>query len=102
MHDVDVGQRRGRVDHAVVQRVDPLQERVEVARRRGGGDAVDQDACAQLGREVAGAAARDDVDGVALRREALGELPDMPREPALDDRRVLPGEDEHATAHGRA
>jgi hypothetical protein len=26
----------------------------------------------------------------------------MPREPALDDRRVLPGEDEHATAHGRA
>ncbi len=86
----------------VVQRVDPAQERVEVARRRGAGDAVDQDAGAQLGRGVAGAAARDDVDRVALRREALRELADVAREPALDDRRVLPREDEHATAHGRA
>ena len=103
VHDVDV---RERAPAASTMRSfsasTQAQERVEVARRRRGGDAVDQDAGAQLGRGVAGAAARDDVDRVALRREALGELADVAREPALDDRRVLPREDEHATAHGRA
>ena len=42
------------------------------------------------------AAAREHVHLDVLLHELLGQLAHVPREPALDDRRVLPGEDEDA------
>src|SRR6266576_3116902 len=45
------------------------------------------------------AGAREHVHRRALAHERLGELAHVPREPALDDRWVLPREDKHAVAH---
>ena len=44
--------------------------------------------------------AREDVDGRTLPHERLRELAHMARQPALDHRRVLPGEEQHAIGHG--
>ena len=59
------------------------------------------DAVAILLRRQAAAAAREDVDLGALGDELLGELAHVARQPALDDRRVLPGEDQDARRHGK-
>jgi hypothetical protein len=60
---------------------------------------VDGDAVALLlgGRVVA--AAREDVDVVALRGEMLGQLADVTRESTLHDRRELPRHDENTGPH---
>ena len=52
-------------------------------------------------RVEAPAAAGEDVDLGALRDELLGQLAHVARQPALHDRRVLPGEDQDARRHGR-
>ena len=66
------------------------------------GDAVDVDAAAQLllGRGAVAPPAREHVDLDAVGDERLGELVDVAREAARDDRRVLPREDEDARGHG--
>ena len=87
--------------HVRVHALDPRHERVEVARHRRLGDAVDVHAAAQLLGDVVAPAAREHVDLDALRDERLGELVDMAREAARHDRRVLPREDEDARGHGR-
>ncbi len=94
--------RRG-LDHVLVHGADPRQERVEVAARRLGlGHAVHAHAGPDLLRRVALPAAGEDVDDHALRHELLGQLAHVARQAALDDRRVLPGQDEDAPGHGRA
>jgi len=87
--------------HAVVQLIDPAHERAELARRRRSGDAVHANAGAHLVRRVAVAAARQHVHRLAVRGERLGELADVAREAALDDRRVLPREDQDAAHAAR-
>ena len=88
--------RAGRA-HVLVHVVDPGDERVEVVLGEVRlAHAVDDHAVAVLlGREVP-AAARQHVHLVALRDELLGQLAHVARQAALDDRRVLPGEDQDA------
>jgi hypothetical protein len=99
--DVDrFGDRLRGAGHAVVQLDDPRQERIEVARRRRRRHAVHPHAGAHLVRRVAGAAAREHVDCLAPGGEALGEPAGVAGEAALDERRVLPRDDQEAAAHG--
>ena len=63
-------------------------------------DAVHVHPGAVLLGEVLARAAREHVHLDALAHEALGELAHVPAEPALDDRGVLPGDDQDAR-HGR-
>ncbi len=71
--------------------VDPRDERVEVVLRELRlAHAVHDDAVTVLVGVEPPAAARDDVDLVAVADELLGQLAHVPREAALDDRRVLP------------
>ena len=88
-------------EHVLVHVVDPRDERVEVvAREVRLADAVDDHAVAVLDRLELTAAAGDDVDLVAVAHELLGELADVPCQPALDDRRVLPREGQDAHGGG--
>ena len=80
--------------HVVVHRLDPGDELVEVPRRARLGHAVHAHAGAHLLGRVAVAPAGEHVDGDVLAPEFLGELADVAGQPALDDRGVLPGEDE--------
>ena len=94
----------GRVQVAV-HVVDPGDERVDVvAREVGLADAVDDHAVAILRVGAAGgavAAAREHVDLGAVADELLGELAHVAGEAALDDRGVLPAEDQDPRrAHG--
>ena len=66
------------------------------AGRVGSQHAVDVDAVHHLlGRRLL-AAAGEHVDLDPAVDQALGELADVARQPALDQRRVLPGEDQDA------
>jgi hypothetical protein len=98
---VDGAERGARSREVVVQRADPTQERVEVARRGGRGDAMDLDAGPHLAGRVGRAPARQHVDVLAVRGERPGELSDVAGEPALDDGRVLPGEQKDAAHEPR-
>ncbi len=81
-------------EHVGVHPLDPGHELAEIARPRGLEHAVDVDpADALAGRGLLPAAGQD-VDLDPEPDERLGELADMPRQPSLDKRGVLPGEDE--------
>ena len=99
VHDVEVvarGERAAGREHVVVHRLDEGHELVEVARRARAGNAVHAHAGAPSG--VALAPAREDVDGHPEADERLGELAHVAGEAALDERGVLPREDEDAPA----
>jgi hypothetical protein len=57
---------------------------------------------ADLVRRVALAPPRDHVDRLAAGRQRFGELAHVASEAALDDGRVLPGQDQDAAAHAAA
>jgi hypothetical protein len=83
--------------HVVVHGVDPRHEGVEVVL----GElrlthAVDGHAVAVLDRLEAPAAAGEHVHLDAAADQPLGQLANMAGQPALDDRRVLPGQDQDA------
>ena len=93
-------------EHVLVHLLDPRHEAVEVARPARLAHAVHGHAAAllragALAFEFGRDAAREHVDGHALAHQRLRELAHVPREPALDHGRVLPGEDQHAIAHSR-
>ncbi len=83
-------------EHVRVHALDPGDELGELGRALRLDHAVDVDAGDDLvgGRLLA--AASEHVDLGAEVDERLGELADVPGEAALDQRRVLPGEDEDA------
>ena len=83
-------------EHVGVHPLDPGDELAEVGRALRLADAVDEDAAAPLlGRRLLAAAGQHvDLD-VAL-DQRLGELAHVAGEAALDQRRVLPGEDQDA------
>ncbi len=120
VHEVDVealDQVRAGGAHVLVHVVDPRDEGVEVVLREVGlPHAVDRHAVAvlnvvaegdreeradRLAGETVSSASREDVDFGALGDELLGQLAHVAREPALDDRGVLPGEDQDARRHGK-
>ncbi len=87
---------------------DPAEERIEILGERRLAHPVNQDAaehllggrrvCARGIKPVTGAragTAREDVQLDAAGRELLGELVDVPAEPTLDQRRVLPRDQQH-------
>jgi hypothetical protein len=82
-------------EHVGVHALDPGDELAEVGRAAGLQDPVDR----HPGDDVLGgrflAAAREDVDFGAQLHEPLRELAHMAREAALDQRRVLPGQDQN-------
>ena len=85
--------------HVGVHVLDPGDEGVEVVLGEVGlAHAVHGHAVAVLGLRQPPAAARDHVHLDPERHELLGQLADVPGQPALDDRRVLPREDQDA--HG--
>ena len=102
VHEVEAAAELGaRGQHVLVHVVDPGDERVQVVLRELRlAHAVHVHAVAVLDRGQPPAAARDDVDLVAVAHELLGQLAHVPGESALDDRRVLPGEAEDP--HGLA
>ena len=99
VHEVEAAaELDARGQHVLVHVVDPGDERVEVVLREVGlAHAVHDHAVAVLDRRQPPAAAGDDVHLVAVAHELLGQLAHVPREAALDDRRVLPreGQDAH-------
>ena len=78
--------------HVTIHRPHPAHERLDVGRERRLGEAVDDDSVAFLGHRQAPAAASEDVHLDPLALEMLGQLANVTREAALDDRRVLPGD----------
>ena len=85
--------------HVGVHVLDPGDEGVEVVLGEVGlAHAVHGHAVPVLGLRQPPAATRDHVNLYPERHELLGQLADVPRQPALHDRRVLPGQDQHA--HG--
>ena len=82
--------------HVRVHVLDPGHELAEVARALGLADAVDQHAAGLLLGRVLLAPARDHVHVDVLGRQVLGQLAHVARQPALDQRGVLPGQDEGA------
>jgi hypothetical protein len=103
VHEVEgerVAERGARRPHVVVHRVDPPHERVEVVLGELRlAHSVHGHAVAVLDLREVPAAAREDVHLDPAAHQALGELANMTRQPALDDRRVLPGQDENARGH---
>ena len=90
--------------HVRVHALDPGDEGVEVARHRrprARGARRRRRPSPTTARHVA-PAARQHVDLDAGAHERLRQLADVPREPACDDRRVLPRQDEDTRAQGRA
>src|SRR5665811_955630 len=91
-------------EHVVVHALDPRDETIEIAWPARLANTVHAHAT-ELARAWLvdlGALApltREHVDDDALADERLCELAHMSREPALDHRRVLPGEEQHAIAH---
>ena len=82
--------------HVGVHALDPGDELAQVGGPLGLADAVDGDAAAALlGRRLLSPAGQH-VDLDALLDQPLGELADVAGEAALDQRRVLPGEDQDA------
>jgi hypothetical protein len=94
VHEVEAAaELHARRQHVLVHVIDPGDERVEVVLREVRlAHAVHDHAMTILHGRQPAAAARDDVDVVAVARELLGQLADVAREAAFDDRRVLPGE----------
>ena len=88
--------------HVRVHALDPGDEGVEVERHLVLGHAVHDDAGDGLGRRHVAPAARQHVDLDAGSHERLRQLADVSREPACDDRGVLPRQDEDTRAQGRA
>jgi hypothetical protein len=93
---VAIAELHPRGEHVGVHPLDPCDELVQLGGAGRLPDPVDVDPGHHLlGRRLL-AAAGEHVDlGVAV-DQALGELADVPGEPALDQRRVLPGEDQYA------
>ena len=88
--------------HVGVHVLDPGDELGELARALGLADAVDHHALQLLlGRRLL-EPAREHVHLGVLRHEVLGQLAHVAREAALDQRRVLPGEDQDARWQGEA
>ncbi len=83
-------------EHVRVHPLDPGDELAEVGRPLRLADAVDPDPAAALLRRRLLAPAGQHVDLDAVLDQRLGELADVACEAALDQRRVLPGEDQDA------
>ena len=83
-------------EHVGVHPLDPGDELAEVGGALRLADAVDDDAAAALLDRRLFAAAGQHVDLDVALDQGLGELADVAREAALDQRRVLPGEDQDA------
>ena len=77
-------------EHVGVHVLDPGDELAEIARAARLAHAVDGDAAANLLGRHRLVAARQDVDLGAERDERLGELADVPRQAAFDDRAGIP------------
>ena len=92
-----------RGEHVRVHVLDPGDELAEVARALRLAHAVDEHAALHLLRRVLLAAAREHVHVDALGGQVLGQLAHVPGEAALDQRRVLPGQDQgaHSGLRGR-
>jgi hypothetical protein len=87
--------------HVLVHVVDPRDEGVEVVLGEVGlAHAVHLHPVPHLVGAQVPAPAGEDVHVMTLRDELLGQLADVARQPALHDRRVLPGEDQDARRHG--
>ena len=88
-------------EHVGVHVLDPGHELLQVARAARLAHAVHQDAVDLLvgGHGLVAAGEHVDLDALGG-HELLGELADVARQAALDDGRVLPGEDEDAETHG--
>ena len=102
VHEVEAAAELGAGgQHVLVHVVDPRDEGVEVVLGELRlAHAMDHDAVAVLDGLEPPAAARDDVHLVPVAHQLLGELAHVPREAALDDRRVLPrqGQNPHGLA----
>ena len=99
VHDVEVvavPHLDSRGEHVGVHVLDPGDELAEVARPLRLADPVDEDAALLLLRRILLAAAGEHVHVDALSRKVLRELAHVPGEAALDQRRVLPGQDQGA------
>ena len=81
-------------EHVRVHVLDPGDELAQVARALRLAHAVDDHAAPLLLGEVVLAAAGEHVHVHVLGGEVLGQLADVAGEAALDQRRVLPGEDQ--------
>jgi hypothetical protein len=102
MHEVEVevvAELDSGGEHVGVHVFDPGDELAQVPRAARLANAVHGDAAADLLGRHRLVAARQDVDLGPERDERLGQLAHMTRKTALDDRRVLPREDQDA-AHG--
>ncbi len=91
-------------EHVLVHPLHPRHEAAQIARPAGLAHHVDSHSPAHLRRRQQliarpARAAGEDIHRDTLADQALCELADMPGEPALDHRWVLPGEDQDALAH---
>ena len=91
---VAVAHLHARGEHVRVHVLDPGDELAQVARALRLAHAVDDHAAGLLLGRVLLAPAGEHVHVHALSGEVLGQLAHVPREAALDQRRVLPGEDQ--------
>ena len=87
-------------EHVRVHALDPGDELAEVGRTRRLAHPVDVHLRRDLLRRRLLAAAGEDVDLDPVAGERLGELANVAGQPALDQRRVLPGEDEDSGQAG--
>ena len=88
-------------EHVRVHVLDPGDELAQVARALGLADAVDDHPAGLLLGRVLVAPAGEHVHVHVLGGEVLGELAHVPGEAALDQRRVLPGQDQRARIRAR-
>jgi hypothetical protein len=82
--------------HVRVHVLDPGDELAEVARPLRLAHPVNDHSAAELLGRILLASADKHVHVHSLGRQILGQLPHVPRESALDQRRVLPGQDQDA------
>ncbi len=91
-------------EHVLVHPLHPGHEAIEVAWPGGLPHAMDVHSTDLLGGPsldvgIRANATREHIHCHSLADESLGELAHMPRQAALDHRRILPGEDQHTVTH---
>ncbi len=98
MHEVKgepLSELRRRGGHVAVHLLDPLQEPLDVARKRRLRDAVHADPVARLLSRQLAAATSQHVDLHARCHESFGQFAHVAAEPAFDHGRVLPRQHQH-------
>ena len=91
-----VGDLLAQLPHVLVHRVHPAHERLDVLGERRLREPVDDHPVTVLDRGQRTAATGEHMDLDTLGDEVLRQLADMACKATLDDRRVLPGDDQHA------